>query len=150
MSREHPKKEQARKLFVEHDYSGKAISELLSISEKTISLWRSRENWEEEKAMNSTTPESLIRYLFSQINMIKDNAVDEESGKPRPLTPTEVNSLATMASSIQKIRGNVSPQIVMQVLNGYNVYLEKVNLDLAKANTDYISEYYNNYKSEKV
>lgn len=150
MSREHPKKEQARKLFVEHDYSGKAIHELLGISEKTISGWRMKENWEEEKAMNTTTPDSLIRYLFAQINMIKDNAIDEESGKPRPLTPTEVNSLATMASSIQKIRGNVSPQIVMQVLNGYNVYLEKANLELAKANTDYISEYYNNYKSEKI
>jgi uncharacterized protein YjcR len=149
MSREHPKKPQAKKLFVENGYTGKEIHDLLGISEKGISKWRTDENWDEERAMYATTPEAIIQYLFSEINLIKDSAKDEE-GKRRALNTKEINALSVISTSIQKVRGNISPQIVMQVLNGLIIYLQHKDLELAKRLTDYIAEYYNNYKSEKV
>lgn len=149
MSREHPKKPQAKKLFVENGYTGKEIHDLLGISEKGISKWRTDENWDEERAMYATTPEAIIQYLFSEINLIKDSAKDE-TGKRRALDTKEINALSVISTSIQKVRGNVSPQIVMQVLNGFNIYLQSVDLELAKKLTDYIAEYYNNYKSDKI
>lgn len=149
MSREHPKKPQAKKLFVENGYTGKEIHELLGISEKGISKWRTDENWDEEREVYEVTPAGIIKFITQQINMIKESAYNED-GSMRLINATEVNSIATLSSSIQKLRGNVSPQVVMQVLNGFIIYLQGVDLELAKKLTDYIAEYYNNYKSEKV
>ena len=146
MSREHPKKQQAKKLFIENGYTGKEIHDLLGISEKGISKWRMEENWDEDRELYEATPNSLLKFIIQQIKMIKESTTNED-GSMRLLNPTEVNSITTLSSSIQKLRGNVSPQVTMEVLNGFLHFLKNADFELAQKMTDYIAEYYNNYKT---
>jgi hypothetical protein len=149
MAKAHPKREQAKKLFVEHGMSAKDVSELIGVSEQSVGKWRNQDSWDEDRSFYDTTPEALIKYIYAQINMIKDSAIEEGTDKPRLLTPTEVNSITTLASSIQKLRGEINPQTVMKILNDFVVYLQIEDLDLAKSIADKVAEYYTNYKNKK-
>jgi hypothetical protein len=77
------------------------------------------------------SPVALIKRLNESINQILDDAKDD-NGKPRALTSHESDTIAKLSKSIKNFRNSIEPQTVMEVLNGYTVWLSNIDLPLSQ------------------
>ena len=116
MAKEHPQKELARMLYVEHGMDAKAISEQLPISEVTLSKWVTKEDWRQQRQVRMLSPDKLIVLYYQQSEQIIKRATEEE----RAITPAEADSLNKLASSIQKLDKKIDPSISMSVFKSFN------------------------------
>lgn len=137
MSREHPKKKQAYKLFVEQGLDAREIHEMLGISENTISKWRGKENWDKQRAIRQLSPDKLISHYYEQSEKIVRKAKEEE----RALSASEADALNKLASAIQKLDKKVDSSISMSVLRNFNNWLVQINPEAAKTLIEFQTYY---------
>jgi len=134
MAKAHPKKELARMMYVEHGIDAKAISEMLDISENTISKWvNSYENWKQQRQVRMLSPDKLISHFYEQSEEIIKQSKDEK----RPINSGEADALNKLASAIQKLDKKIDPSISMSVFRNYNNYLMQIDPLLAKQNAEH-------------
>ena len=60
----------------------KEISEIIGISEQTISKWRKNFNWDEMLQQNTVTRNSLLRDAYIQLDAV-NNAIKQNGNIPR-------------------------------------------------------------------
>jgi transposase len=129
MAAEHPKKKHAYFLFVENGLDAKAISDMLGVSENTISKWNKAEDWKGQRTRRMLAPDKLISHYYEQSEVIIQTAKDEN----RPLTSSEADALVKLASAISKLDKKVDVSITTSVLRRFNNYLLQIDLELSKA-----------------
>lgn len=118
----------AEQLFIDGELTQKEIAERLGISEKTISVWKTKYRWDELLAAKRTSRSNLISNLYSSINQIVNGAQD----KKRPLTPAEADSIHKLSSSIEKIQGGKTLSNYVSALTDFLNWLREFDLDAAK------------------
>jgi putative ATPase subunit of terminase (gpP-like) len=69
MNREQ-KRETAKGLFVKSDMTQKEIAVLLGVSEKTVSEWRKKYDWDSARQIQSITRKSLLEDAYRQLDAI--------------------------------------------------------------------------------
>ncbi len=87
-------------LFVEQKKQAKEISQLLNVSEKTLSKWINADNerWKKEQRVRNTSPAERV----GNIEQIISNMADERISKSRQLTEAEKAGDHELASDIRK------------------------------------------------
>jgi transposase len=134
---EHPKKQLAYLLFMDNGMEAKQISDMLDVSENTISKWNRAEGWKEQRQARTLSPDKLIRHYYEQSELVLNKAKKED----RPLTSNEMDGLNKLASAIQKLDKKVDPSITMAVFKNFGNYLMQIDPVLTKQ----LSEHQLNY-----
>lgn len=80
MSREQ-KRETAKGLFVKGGMNGKEIALLLGVTEKTISEWRKKYNWDDDRRTQNITRQALLGEAYKQLDAI-NKSITEKGGIP--------------------------------------------------------------------
>ena len=137
MARENPKKGLAFILYMETDMSQKEIADQLDTTEQTVSKWANADNWKQKKAVDSLSPDKLVREFYTMAFEIREKARDEG----RPITSAEADALVKLASAIDKLDRKVSPSIVTGVFMRFNNRLREQDLELLKKLMPYQMQY---------
>ncbi|HYV92767.1 MAG TPA: hypothetical protein VE978_13310 [Chitinophagales bacterium] len=127
------KAEVARTLFLKTEKSQKEICEVVGWSEKTFIERKQKGKWEEMRDTRSLTKQQIISLLHNQTLKIVDAAKDEN----RLLSGREVDSIAKLASSIDKLEKKATLETFIEVFEDYNRWLMGVNMDFAQRNNHY-------------
>lgn len=137
MAREHPNKKMAYLLYVEQGLDAKQVSELTGISTNTLSKYNLADGWDKQRSARRLGPDKLIQRYYEQSNRLMD-FIDSEN---RPANTSELDALAKLASSIQKLDKRTDASVVMSVLMGFNKWLLLVNHQQAKDMVPYQLDY---------
>jgi hypothetical protein len=131
------KKEQkievARTLYLMTEKSQKEICEVVGWSEKTFTEQKQKNKWNELRDNRTLTKQQIISMLHHQTQKILDEAKNEN----RILSAREVDSIAKLAASIDKLETKATIETFIEVFEDYNKYLMLVNIDFAQRNNQY-------------
>jgi hypothetical protein len=73
------KREWAELLFLQGDITQKEIAHKVKVSEKTISQWSAKYNWEDLRKSMLTTKNDILRNLYSILDKINTKLKEENS-----------------------------------------------------------------------
>lgn len=127
---EKQKAEVAKILFLTTDKTQKDICDIVGWAEKTFSKQKQKGNWNEMRDTKSLTRQQIISMLHTQTLKIVDAAKNEN----RLLSAREVDSIAKLASSIDKLEKKATLETYIEVFEEYNRWLMTVNVDFAQRN----------------
>jgi len=127
------KVEVARTLFLMTEKSQKEICDVVGWSEKTFCEQKLKGKWNEMRDTRTLTKQQIISMLHTQTLRIVDAAKDEN----RVLTSREVDSVAKLASSIDKLEKKATLETFIEVFEEYNRWLMITNVDFAQRNNHY-------------
>jgi hypothetical protein len=123
----------ARTLYLMTEKSQKEICEVVGWTEKTFTEQKQKGNWNEMRDTKSLTKQQIISMLHSQTLKIVEAAKDES----RLLSAREVDSIAKLASSIDKMEKKATIETYIEVFEEYNRWLMTVNVDFAQRNNQH-------------
>ncbi|MEP7169099.1 MAG: hypothetical protein ABI855_06975 [Bacteroidota bacterium] len=130
---EKQKIEVAKILFLTTDKTQKEICEVVSWAEKTFSKHKQKGSWEQLHETKSLTKQQIISLLHTQTLKLIDAAKNEN----RLLTAREIDSVAKLTSSIDKLEKKATIETYIEVFEEYNRWLMNVNVDFAQRNNHY-------------
>ena len=123
----------ARTLYLLTEKSQKEISEVVGWSEKTFTEQKQKGKWSEFRDNKSLTKQQIISMLHTQTFKLIEGAKDEN----RLLSAREIDSVAKLAASIDKLETKATIETFIEVFEDYNKYLMSVNVDFAQRNNHY-------------
>lgn len=124
------KLEVARTLYLMTEKTQKEISEVVGWSEKTFTEQKQKGKWNELRDTKSLTKQQIISMLHTQTLKLVEAAKDEG----RLLTAKEVDSIAKLAASIDKLEKKVTLETYIEVFEEYNKWLMVKDMNFAQAN----------------
>ena len=127
------KKEVARALYLNTKKTQKEICEIVDWTEKTFSDTKAKEGWGDIKDTKSLTKQQIISLLHTQTLKIVEAAKNEN----RLLSAREVDSIAKLAASIDKLEKRATIETYIEVFEEYNRWLMNANLDFAQRNNQF-------------
>lgn len=74
------KKELAKLLFLQNQYTQKYIAEKVQVQEKTIGRWVKDENWDKLRKSMLTTKTEVLRTLYDILDNLKNKVSKSEDG----------------------------------------------------------------------
>lgn len=92
MSREQIR-ETAKGLFVKSDMSQKEIAVLLGVSEKSVSEWRKKYDWDTAKQIQGITRKSLLEEAYKQLDAINKKIADKGGIPDKALSDAKAQCL---------------------------------------------------------
>ncbi|MEO9475861.1 MAG: hypothetical protein ABJG41_10010 [Cyclobacteriaceae bacterium] len=118
----------ARNLFLKVNLDGKGIVEWFrqsgtSITEATISKWRSAGKWDEIKKANSVTRDSVLSRVMAKADKLLDQ--DELDAK-------ETDQLVKYSAIIDRLERKLNITSAVEVYDAFQTFLSKRDLQLAK------------------
>lgn len=123
----------ARTFYLMTEKSQKEICEVVKWTEKTFTEQKQKGKWNEMRDTKNLTRQQILSMLHTQLLKISDVAKDES----RVLTAREVDSIAKLASSIDKLEKKATIETYIEVFEEFNGWLMTVNLDFAQKNNHY-------------
>jgi hypothetical protein len=123
----------ARTLYLMTEKSQKEIAEVVGWTEKTFTEQKQKGRWSEMRDSKSLTKQQIISMLHTQTFKLIEGAKDEN----RLLSAREIDSVAKLAASIDKLEKKATIETYIEVFEEYNKYLMSVNVDFAQRNNHY-------------
>jgi uncharacterized protein YjcR len=123
----------AEQLYVYDDMSQKEIAEYLNVSEKTISNWKEKGDWDKMKSARSLTRDSIIKGLYENALLITNTAKEAK----RPLNSKEMDAIVKIASSIEKLDKKFNIPVVIGVFKEFNNWVVNIDPNMAIKLTEY-------------
>ena len=131
------KKEVARALYLNTKKTQKEICEIVDWTEKTFSDTKAKEGWGDIKDTKSLTKQQIISMMHSQtLKMMM--AAEEEN---RVLKSNEVDCVAKLTASIDKLERRATIETIIEVFEEYNNWLLGLNVPLAQENNKWQDRY---------
>ena len=124
------KAEVARTLYLMTEKTQKEICEVVWWTEKTFTEQKQKGKWNELRDTKSLTRQQIISMLHTQTLKLVEAAKDEN----RLLSAREVDSIAKLAASIDKLEKKATLETYIEVFEEYNKWLMSVNIDFAQRN----------------
>lgn len=115
------KKQQAKTLFLTSKMSQKDIAELVSISEKTMSLWVNEEHWDTLKDEITQSDPETLRLLYKRRRAL---AEDENTDN--------ADSIAKLTTAITAIEKKMSIGQVAVLFTELLTFTQSYDVELAK------------------
>lgn len=129
------KKQWAQLMFLRTDKSQKEIAETVGVAEKTLSNWKTSENWDRLRASIIITKDEQLRRVYQQINELTCKIEKKDEGC-RYADCSEADTLAKLASTARSLESNLSIADVIDVFMGFQDWLREVDLAKAKDISD--------------
>lgn len=126
----HEKRRHAGHLFVHGGLDGREISEILGVSEKSISRWRNEDGWEDQRTALLTTKPQELRRMYAQLKELNDLIEGREPGKRYP-NSKEADTQTKLATAIKRLEEEAGLAATIDVFIAFTEWLRK--RDLAKA-----------------
>lgn len=121
----------ARTLYLEGDFTQEEIAEKVGTSRQTIIRWAREDCWQELKASLSITPTQLISQMQQQIAEINRSIATREEGA-RYASPAEADALLKLATAIKKLQDELGISEVISVCMRFLSWLRPLDLQQAK------------------
>ena len=134
------KKNWAELMFLRTEKSQKEIALAVGVSEKTLSQWKSKENWDRLRASIIITKDEQLRRVYQQINELTASIEKKDEGS-RYADSSEADTLSKLASTARSLESNLSIADVIDVFIGFQDWLREVDLPKAKEISDYQDSY---------
>lgn len=125
------KKTLAERMFVEDGMTAKAISEILDVSQVTLSKWRNAGDWDRKRAEMLAAPHKLRELLMKQLKTIA------EGGK----STIDADALAKINKVIENISGKLSTQVVFSVFKEFDNWMADQDPKTAVLFTQYHKQF---------
>ncbi|MBK8847293.1 MAG: hypothetical protein IPO27_12410 [Bacteroidetes bacterium] len=123
----------ARTMFLNIEKTQKEICEIVMWTEKTFTEQKQKGKWTELRDTKSLTRQQIISMLHIQLLRIADVAKDES----RILSAREVDSIAKLAASIDKLEKKATIETYIEVVEEYNRWRMIVDVDFAQRNNHF-------------
>lgn len=140
---------QAETLFVEECLTCKDISGKLPVSEKTLSAWREKYDWDHKRLTKQTLPETFMKKYDELLNTLLDKRIRLESKKEMtPQDREEYNRIVDEMSKISKIKeglvkdGKISLSTHVRCVERFMAALHKHNPKLFLELIDFNKSYF--------
>jgi predicted transcriptional regulator len=139
------KKDAALHLYVEN-VSQADIAKMLKVSEVTVSNWANKGDWKAKRSKKAISEilihERLVEMLEYHMELeskkIKDN---RESGTYEPLDKESINTISKLYSQIKSKELQFDQMV--KLLRQFIVYIETVDLTLAKGVIEHTNDFIN-------
>lgn len=129
MTREQ-KIEVAQTLYLMTEKSQKEICGVVGWTEKTFTEQKQKGKWNELRDTKSLTRQQIISMLHTQTFKLVDSAKNEN----RLLSAREIDSIAKLAASIDKLEKKASLETYIEIFEEYNKWLMVENMNFAQIN----------------
>ena len=140
MAQKIDKKDIAKSLYLNGNYTQEEIAEKVGSTRQTVSRWIKDGGWEELKASITITPTQILAGLNRQIVEINNNINQREEGQ-RFATVAEADTLAKLASAIKKIESDVGIADIVDVGIRFTNWLRPLDLNKAKEFSDLLDAF---------
>lgn len=121
----------ARELFLKANLTGKEIAERLSVNEKTISRWRTDENWDSLMTTYTMTKANQMDLLVQQLRVINENIMSRESND-RFATSKEADIIIKLTQAIKNLETELSASDVVDVCIRFTSWIKDQDPEKAK------------------
>lgn len=127
------KKQKARSLYITGEYSQKEISELVGVSEKTISKWKNNEaeDWDGLKDSMLTSRENELKRLYKILKSITEfnSAAIDAGGKA---DAKDADAVIKYSAAIRNLEIETSIAEMVEVGMRFINYVRKEDVELSK------------------
>lgn len=115
------KKAIAQELFMETDKTGKEISSIVGVTEKTFGNWKSKGDWELLKQAQTVTAKNIVQNLYQKAyNLTLEDKIDADK-------------LVKIANTIDKLSNKkVTISHIINVFKDFTTWAFAENPELAK------------------
>jgi len=134
------KKEFAKTLFLRTSKSQKEIAETVNISEKTLSKWKTSENWDRLKSSIIITKDEQLRRIYQQIAEL-NQVVEKRPEGERYADSGEADTLSKLAATARNLESNLSVADIIDVFMDFTDWLREVDITAAKKVTEWEDAY---------
>jgi transposase len=100
------KRRYAYMLYVDQGLEQKIISEIIGVSENTISKWKSADNWEEDRQFTNIAPDKIMKRVMRQYDTLLKQIEERDAPKNVP-DSKEADILNKLADSVKKLQTEV-------------------------------------------
>jgi len=130
------KKDWAKLLYLKASMNQKEIAEKIGTTEKTLSSWVNRENWEVLRASFTVTKEQELRRIYMQINALNDVITNREEGK-RYATNMEADILSKLAATARSLETEVGLAAIIDTFIQFIDWLRPQDFAMSQQINDY-------------
>jgi len=120
----------ARTLYLMTEKTQKEICAVVGWAEKTFTEQKQKGKWNALRDTKSLTKQQIISMLHTQTLKLVEAAKDEA----RLLTAKEVDSIAKLAASIDKLEKKITIEDYIEVFEEYNKWLMLKDANFAQVN----------------
>ncbi len=121
----------ARELFLKANLTGKEIAERLSVNEKTISRWRTDENWDSLMTTYTMTKANQMDLLVQQLRVINENIMSRDPND-RFATSKEADIIIKLTQAIKNLETELSASDVVDVCIRFTSWIKDQDPEKAK------------------
>ncbi len=129
------KKVMAERMFVEDGLTAKAISDMLDVSEVTLSKWRNPGNgeksWDDKRAEMLAAPHKIKEILMKELMTIADGKTSK----------VDADALAKINKVIETLSDKISVQIVFSVFKEFDNWMADQDPKTAIQFTEYHKQF---------
>lgn len=117
------KKEIAKLLYINNDFTQKNIAEKIKVTENTIGKWVKDEKWDEQKKALSVSKTTLLKKMYSYLETI----LDKEEGS---IVADRVVKITRAIERLQDKKASFENYI--EVFQNFTNYVSREDIELAK------------------
>lgn len=122
------KKEWAKTLFVNERLTQKEIAMRTGVSEKTLSLWVNKENWDALRVSLTITKDAQLKRLYAQLEEI-NTAIEKRDEGLRYSNTKDADIIVKITTAIKALETETGVAEIVEVFTGFNNWFK--NIDLA-------------------
>lgn len=121
----------AERMFVEDGMTAKAISELLDVSQVTLSKWRNDFEWEKKRSEMLAAPHKLREILMRELKTIAEGGT----------SLVDADALAKVNKVIESVSDRISVQIIFSVFKEFDNWMADQDPKTAILFTEYHKQF---------
>jgi len=144
MAKQNDKRNKAKSLYLTGQYDQKEIAELVEVSERSITKWKTEENWEDLKESLLTTRENELRRLYKMLRILNDD-IDLKAERKIPVNSKEADAVLKITAAIKNLELETSIADKVEVGMAFINMVRKENLELSKDITKWFDLFLQQY-----
>jgi transcriptional regulator with XRE-family HTH domain len=134
------KKEWAKTLFVSERLTQKEIAMRTGVSEKTLSLWVNKENWDALRVSLTITKDAQLKRLYAQLEEI-NTAIEKREEGLRYSNTKDADIIVKITTAIKALETETGIAEIVEVFTGYNNWLKNIDLVATQSQIKLQDEY---------
>lgn len=140
MAKTNDNRGKAKSLYLTGQYDQKEIAALLEVSEKTISKWKTEDDWESFKTSLLTTRENELRRLYKILKSLNDE-IDLCADNGTAINSKQADSVLKLTAAIKNLEVETSIAEKVEVGTDFINLVRKENVELSKEITKWFDVY---------
>lgn len=131
------KKEYAWLLFREDVLTQKAIAEKVGVTEKTITDWKDKGDWESKRRSLYNTREDILVDMY----LIFENTKNQVKAKGGVANSKDGDAILKLSQAIKNLETETSVAQIFEVCKGLIQHVQKLDFEKSKEIIDYVDSF---------